>query len=62
MKIELYCTCGHTEGLHLLGNDATLSIRDQAVVTKFGEFCFECDKFHEFKRDNLKYLEQLSER
>ena len=64
------CICGHLKSSHISKDLKGLQIMDQAMVNKYGGWCEVCSgvsslaftgtMWHEFKLDNLRYLEELS--
>jgi hypothetical protein len=64
------CRCGHLESSHISKDLKGLQIMDQTIVNKYGGWCEVCSgvsslsftgtMWHEFKLDNLRYLEELS--
>jgi hypothetical protein len=65
----MICKCGHSRSSHISKDLGGLQIRDQAIVNKYGGWCEVCSgmstlsftgtMWHEFKLDNLKYLELM---
>lgn len=68
MQIDFFCICKHEKSYHSIGNffpecslcaDEFLGLYDTTGYKVISENAYDYE--HEFKVDNLRYLEQLDE-
>jgi len=61
----MICVCGHRKSSHIGKDIKGLCFSDAAILRKYGGWCEVClgnqnNGWHDFKLDNLRYLEELS--